>query len=322
MFLEIVLLIVGLGLLTKGADWLVNGSSDIATMFKVPPIYVGLTIVAFGTSLPELIVSLFAILSGKAGISLGNIIGSNIANIGLIIGLSALVFPLLVKKRTVQYEFPFMIILSFLLVILGNRNYIIQHPEFFYGKFAGIMFLLVFVIFLYYIFKSIQKGDKKDIDLTIKHKNPLWKNIVFIVLGIAGLFWGGQLFVNNASSIATRLGVSEIVIGLTIVSIGTSLPELFTSVVAAMKKHADIAVGNIVGSNIFNIGWVLGLVSVIKNVEVAPQTLYLDGMIMLLFTFVFYLFSAKSKKIHKYQGGILFFMYFAYISFVVIRSIN
>ena len=161
--LTIILLIVGLFLLVKGAGWLVDGASDTAAHLKVPPIYVGLTVVAFGTSLPELIVSLFAVLSGKFGISIGNIVGSNIANIGLIIGIAALICPLCVKRRTLQYEFPIMVIISFFLMVLGNKNYIHGTNEFYFGRVDGLIFLALFVIFLYYIYESIKhKGRAQD----------------------------------------------------------------------------------------------------------------------------------------------------------------
>ncbi len=319
LILTILLLILGLILLVKGADWLVDGASDIAAYLRVPPIYVGLTVVAFGTSLPELIVSLFAVLSGKPGISIGNIIGSNIANIGLVIGVAAMIYPLVVKRKTLQYEFPIMVILSFLLVILGNKNYIFNQNEFFFGKFDGMIFIGIFIVFLYYIYKSIKSRPKKELKHEYKKKNPMWKNIIFIILGPLMLFFGGNLFVNSSSDIARLFGVSEVIIGLTIVSIGTSLPELFTSAIAALKKHTDIAIGNIVGSNIFNIAWVLGLVSTIKNIAVDTTVIYIDSVIMMIFTLVFLLFAARSKQIKKSYGAILLVMYAAYITYLFMR---
>ena len=318
----IILLIVGLFLLVKGAGWLVEGASDTAAHLKVPPIYVGLTVVAFGTSLPELIVSLFAVLSGKFGISIGNIVGSNIANIGLVIGIAALMCPLCVKGRTLQYEFPIMVIVSFFLMVLGNKNYIHGTNEFYFGRVDGLIFLALFVIFLYYIYESIKKGDKStkaELKTKYKVKNKPWKNVVFLALGSLMLFFGGDLFVKASSEIARLFGVSEVIIGLTIVSIGTSLPELFTSVVAAMKKHVDIAVGNIVGSNIFNIAWVLGLVSTIKNLTVEPIVLQIDAVVMIFFALVFWFFAAKMKALKKWHGAVLLAMYAGYIILLVLR---
>lgn len=314
-------LIVSLILLVKGADWLVNGASDLAAYLKVPPIYVGLTVVAFGTSLPELVVSLFAALTGKPGISIGNIIGSNIANIGLIIGIAALIYPLVVKRKTLQYEFPIMVILSFILLILGNKNYIFGINEFYFGRFDGLIFLGIFIVFLYYIYKSIKSGkEKKEVESKYKHKNPVWKNILLLILGSSMLFFGGKFFVDSASNIARLFNISEVIIGLTIVSIGTSLPELFTTAIAAFKKQTDIAIGNIVGSNIFNIAWVLGLVSTIKNLAVDASVLYIDSMIMMFFTLLFLLFAAKSKKITRSYGAILLLFYVAYIAFLFTRA--
>jgi cation:H+ antiporter len=323
LLISISLLIVGLLLLVKGADWLVDGASDTAAHLKVPPIYVGLTVVAFGTSLPELIVSLIAVLTGRPGISIGNIVGSNIANIGLIIGIAALICNLAVKRRTLQYEFPIMVIISFFLMVLGNKNYVQGVNEFYFGRIDGLIFLTLFIIFLYYIYESIKKGDgkkKSELKSKYKAKNAIWKNIVFLILGSAMLFYGGKLFVDSSSEIARIFGVSEVLIGLTIVSIGTSLPELFTSVVAVLKKKVDIAVGNVVGSNIFNIAWVLGLVSFIKNITVEPVVIYLDAVIMILFALVFWFFAARMKEIKKWHGGVLLAMYASYIVFLFIRG--
>ncbi len=309
-------------MLIKGADWLVDGASDLAAYLKISPIYVGLTVVAFGTSLPELIVSLFAVLTGKPGISIGNIIGSNIANIGLVMGIAALIYPLAVQRKTITYEAPIMVILSFFLIILGNKNYIFGRNEFFFGKFDGVIFIGVFIIFLYYIYQSTKRGKdplKKEFEKKYKNKNPLWKNIIFLTTGSLMLFIGTKLFVESSSEIARLFGISEVVIGLTIVAIGTSLPELFAAAAAALKKQTDIAVGTIVGSNIFNIAWVLGLVSMIKDVKIAsPNVIYIDSMIMMLFTLVFLLFAAKSRKIKRPYGVILLAMYISYMAYLFI----
>lgn len=319
LWLSISLLILGGILLWKGADWLVDGAADIAAFFKVPPIYIGLTVVAFGTSLPELMVSLYAILTDKPNISIGNIIGSNIANIGLIIGITALIYPLIVKKRTITYEFPILIILSLLFPLLANKNYIWGRNEFYIGKPSGIVFLLIFSTFLYYIFKSVGKKDKKKEEKP-KNKNPFWKNIILILVGVIALYFGGNLFVDSSSDIARFFGVSELLIGLTIVSLGTSLPELFTSIVAALKKQADIAVGNIVGSNIFNIGWVLGLVGLVKNIQFEPKLAYVDSMVMIFFSLIFLLFAAKNKKIKRVHGAIFLILYLGYVAYLILRA--
>lgn len=325
--IAVLLLVGGLIGLWKGADWLVDGASDLGLHFNVSQIYIGLTVVAFGTSLPELIVSLFAILSDKPGISIGNIIGSNIANIGLIIGLSALIFPLAVKPMTIAYEFPMMIILSFLVVVLGNKQYIFLREEFYFGRFDGIIFIACFCVFLYYIYRSVKKGKDPTgaVDPEQKTEGPKFsrgKDVWLISLGIILLFAGGRAFVDSSSAIAEFFKVPEVLIGLTIVSIGTSLPELFTSVIAATKKRVDIAVGNIVGSNIFNIAWVLGIVSVIKDIKVDPELLYIDAMVMMIFTLIFHLFAAKSRMIKRSYGAVLLIGYAAYIGTLVISEMN
>ena len=323
--LSIFFFILGVFLLKKGADWLVTGSVDIGNYLRIQPIYIGLTVVAFGTSLPELFVSLFAVMTNRPGISIGNIIGSNIANIGLIIGITALAYPLAVKRRTIAYEFPMMIILSFSLVILGNKNYIFGRNSFYFGKFDGCVFLLIFVIFLFYLYKSVKSGKdlfemEQEIECTRKHKNPLWKNVVFILLGSGMLFFGGKTIVESSIDIARLLGISEVVIGLTIVSVGTSLPELATTLAAARKNHADLAIGNIIGSNLFNIAWVLGLVSLIRNIVVNAKVIYFDSVVMVLFTLVFFLFAAKSKKITRGYGAVLLAGYMVYIGFIIVTK--
>ncbi|MBD3163580.1 calcium/sodium antiporter [Candidatus Woesearchaeota archaeon] len=316
--IAVILLIFGGLLLWKGANWLVDGASDIASFFKVPPIYIGLTIVAFGTSLPELVVSLYAILTDKAGISIGNIIGSNIANIGLIVGLAAMVYPLAVKKKTLTYELPIMIILTFLFPILSNKNYIFRENKFYIGWFGAGIFLLCFAVFLYYVFKS---AGIKNKPAKPKNKNPMWKNITIVLLGSIMLYFGGNFFVDSSSSIARFFGISELLIGLTIVSIGTSMPELFTSVVAAFRHKAQIAVGNIVGSNIFNIGWVLGIVGLIRRIDFDAKLVYMDAMVMIGFALLFTLFAAKSKKIKRGYGAVLFLGYVSYIAYLILANI-
>ncbi|MCK5329342.1 MAG: calcium/sodium antiporter [Candidatus Latescibacteria bacterium] len=323
--LPVFFFILGAFLLAKGADWLVSGSVDVGYCLKIQPIYIGLTVVAFGTSLPELFVSLFAIATNRPGISIGNIIGSNIANIGLIIGITALAYPMAVKRRTIAYEFPMMIILSFLLVILGNKNYIFGRNSFYFGKSDGCVFILIFCIFLLYLYKSVKSGKdlfemEQEIEWVHKHKNPLWKNGLFILLGSVMLLIGGRTIVESGVDIARFFGIGEVVIGLTIVSVGTSLPELATTLAAARKDHADLAIGNIIGSNIFNIAWVLGLVSLIKNIVVSAKVIYFDSVVMVVFTLVFFLFAAKSKKITRGYGAVLLAGYILYIGFLVFAA--
>lgn len=314
----IALIVVGIALLAKGADFLVNGSTDLARFFRVSPLLIGLTVVAFGTSLPEFFVSMTAVLKGVYDIAVGNIIGSNISNIGLIIGISALIYPLAVKAKTLSHEFPFLVVSSFLFVILANDRYLFRKETLSIGWFDGIIFIFAAGLFLYYIYSSAkeQRSVMKEFAQEFKHKNPLWKNIVFIISGIIMLVAGGKLLVNSSTEIANYFGIGTRFVGLTIVAVGTSLPELFTCVVAALKKEADIALGNIVGSNIFNILFVFGATGIVKTITIGEKLLFIDSIIMIFFTLLFLLFATKSKKIKRYEGVILLMFYAGYIIFL------
>jgi len=313
----ILLIIISLALLVKGADYLVNGAADFASYLKVRPMLVGLTIVAFGTSLPELMISLFSGLSGSPDLSIGNIIGSNIFNIAAIVGISAVILSLSIKSRTLTYEFPFLIISTFLLLLLGNDLFIFQQTTFTLSRFDGILFLTVFSVFLYYIFWTAQQDRKNGHTLYKSSQNSRWKNGVLIVGGLAAVVAGGRLFTYAAIKFAQQLGVSEVFIGLTLAAIGTSLPELATSAVAAWKKEGDIAVGNIVGSNIFNILFVLGVVSLIKPLAVNPAILAVDGMVMAAVSLLFLLFAARYKRITRGEGVVLLLAYLLYFGWLV-----
>ena len=318
--LGIIIFILSLIILTKGADVLVDGSADLARFLKVSPILVGLTIVAFGTSLPEFIVSLFAVLSGSADLSVGNIVGSNIANIGLVLGISALFIPLVVKSTTLMYEFPFMLVSSFLFLLLANDSYLFGKSTFFIGRIDSLILLIIFAIFIIYVYRSLKhqrKEVKKEFAKEYKHLNPLWKNTLMICIGIIMLVVGGKLFVNSASDLAKLFGFSEAFIGVTIVALGTSLPELFTSAVAAYKKEASIAIGNIVGSNIFNILMVLGIVGLIKPIAINQSLLFFDGMIMIGITLLFLLFATIGKNLKRWEGAFLLLSYASYIGWLV-----
>jgi cation:H+ antiporter len=320
--LTIILILVSLFVLIKGADYLVRGASGLAHWLKVSPILVGLTVVAFGTSLPEFVVSLFSVLGGKADISLGNIIGSNIANIGLVLGFCSILTVLNVKSKTLTHEFPFMIVSTFLLLILATDHFIFATDKFSLGRVDGIIFLTMFIIFLYYIYLAMrqeQTGSVKQFKANMPKKNPVWKDVVNILGGIIGLVVGGKLFTTYATEIAMLIGASEAFIGLSIAALGTSLPELATSGVAAWKKHGDLAIGNIVGSNIFNILFVLGTVSLIKPFEVNPGVLAIDGMVMLAVTLLFLIFATSVKKIYRWEGIVLLLSYLAYFVFLVVR---
>jgi cation:H+ antiporter len=319
----ILMILVSLFVLVKGADYLVDGSSDLARLLKISPILVGLTIVAFGTSLPEFIVSLFSVFAGKADISIGNIVGSNIANIALVIGVCAIITQLKVKSKTLIHEYPFMIISSFLLLILASDLFIFGKNEFMLSRIDGMIFLTIFVFFMYYVFRSMKnsrKDVKKEFREEFQHKNSVWKNTLMIVGGIVALVVGGKLFIMFASQLSEIAGLSDSFIGLLIAALGTSLPELATSGVAAWKKQGDIAIGNIVGSNIFNVLFVLGSISLIKPITVNPVILQIDAMIMLFVTGLFLVFSTYGKKITRKEGIILLAIYLLYIASLIWRG--
>jgi len=303
LIIAIIILVFGVALLTKGADWLVDSSADIANYFKVPAIYVGLTIVAFGTSLPEFIVSMFAALNGQPGITLGNIVGSNIANVGLFIGITALIYPLITKKKTLKFEFPIMIVLSIVLFSLSFLGT--------YGKVAGAVLLVVFGAFLWYVFSSVKNKEAQKYEAA---QHSIMRNSIFVALSIVMLYFGGRWFIEGATVIAKLFGMSDVLIGLTVAAVGTSAPEIFTGVAAALKKHTDLIIGNVIGSNIFNIGWVLGIVALVKDIPLAKTVAFIDIPIMIGFSVLLYIFAMK--KITRTHGVVLLLLYLSYVVYL------
>lgn len=300
-FLQIILLFVGFAMLIKGADWFVDGSSGIATKFKIPQLVIGLTIVAMGTSAPEAAVSIAAALKGNADITIGNIVGSNILNILIILGISALITPLAVAKSTIKVEIPFMIVVTLLLLGMGYNGTI--------SLLEGIILLLVFLVYLGYLF-LLAKNDKNKDEENIKDVS-IWKALIWTVVGLVLIVYGSNVTVDAATKIAQIVGLSERFIGLTIVALGTSLPELFTSVSAARKGNADIAIGNIVGSNIFNILFVIGISSVIVPVPFANGFRF-DTIIAVAAAVLLLLCSLKDKKLKRWSGILMLLSYAAY----------
>lgn len=315
-----VLLIVGFALLIKGADFFVEGSSKIARLLKVPPMLVGLTIVAFGTSSPEATVSIIAAMEGNSAVSLGNVIGSNIFNITLVVGITAILNPLKVESETIRKEIPFTLLASVALWVVisdialqGAGANLITRSE-------GIILLLFFAIFLYYIFEVARNNRQNGNVDTGDTTGVTWgKNILFTIGGLAGIIFGGDLVVDNATDIALSIGMSETLVGLTIVAVGTSLPELITSITAALKKESEIALGNIVGSNIFNILLVIGASATISPLAVDGK-IFFDLIFMILFTFVLLIFSRSKYTISKKEGAILAVVYIAYLIYIIIRN--
>ncbi|WP_019155498.1 calcium/sodium antiporter [Robertmurraya massiliosenegalensis] len=316
-----ILLIIGFALLIKGADFFVEGSSNIAALLKIPPIIIGLTIVSFGTSSPEAAVSITAAMNGNAGVTLGNVIGSNIFNITFVIGVTAFLNPLKVENATIRKEIPFTLLASVALLILISDISLQFVGANSVTRGDGFILLLFFAIFMYYIFElALNSRDKELVVEEPGKKKGSWgKNILFTIGGLAGIIWGGDLVVDNATTIAYSLGMSETLVGLTIVAVGTSLPELITSVTAAYKKLSEIALGNIVGSNIFNILFVLGSSSAISPLPVDGK-LFTDTILMIGLTIVLFIFSRSNYRIGKIEGLIMALAYVVYMIFIIMRN--
>ena len=321
-FLSILLLIAGLCILLVGAEFLIKGASSISKKAGIPPIVIGLTIVAFGTSAPELLVNIFSALNGTTDLALGNVIGSNIANILLILGISALIIPLEVKKNTTWKEIPFAILAILAVYFLANDVLFDGSSINVIGRIDGLILLSFFTIFMYYTVELTRKGRLRNL-LTTEEKVKTYSNgiaALMTLVGLVALFLGGQLLVTQAIKLAQMAGLSEMFIGLTIVSVGTSLPELATSVLAARRGHADIAIGNVVGSNIFNIFWILGLTSTITSIPISPEANF-DIIIALFVTTGLFgaVFIGQKQKIDRWQGGLFLFTYVLYTIFLVFQ---
>lgn len=317
MAIQILLILVGFILLIKGADILVDGSSAIAKKLRVSEIVIGLTIVSIGTSMPELFVSTASALQGSSDISIGNVIGSNICNLLLILGLSTLIHPVKFQKQTKLIENPMLIILTVIFCVICNINQDISRIE-------AIILLVFFIAFLAYtIIMGRKSQDEEIIKISLEEtkKISVVKNLGFILLGIVGLKVGGDLVVNNAKLIATALNISEKIIGLTIVAIGTSLPELVTSVTAAIKGESDIAIGNIVGSNIFNLLFIIGVSAVITPITYNVSynfdmiILFIAMILMLIFPFI-----KPKDEMSRTNGAIFTVLYIIYMMILIFKK--
>lgn len=308
MILDIIVLIVGFVLLIKGADFLVVGASGIAEKFHIPPIVIGLTIVAFGTSAPEAAISISAGLKGVTGISIGNVLGSNIINILLILGITACIVPLKVEKNTIWREIPFTIGITVLLVVMGAIFGEV-------GFFTGCIFWILFIGFLVYLFRMAMKNQEEVVECPHK-RQPVWVLALVTVIGLAAIILGSNMTVDSASNIASRLGMSDRLIGLTIVAFGTSLPELVTSITAARKNNVDIAIGNIVGSNIFNILFVLGTTCLVTTVPYASKFL-IDGIVCIGAAVLLWLCVVKTKELKRWGGALFLICYAGYFIYLL-----
>lgn len=312
--LNFIYLVGGIALIIYGANWLVDGASSIAKKFGISDLVIGLTIVAFGTSAPELTVNIFSALKGSTDIAVGNVLGSNICNVLLILGTTTLISPIHVKKNTQWREIPFALLAAIVLAILTNDVFLDKAAGGnFVSRIDGLILLCFMSIFLVYTFEIAQ--HTADSSETVQSLPPA-KAILFIIGGLAGLFFGGQYLVEGAVNIAKLIGISEKVIGLTIIAIGTSLPELATSIVAARKGKGDMAIGNVIGSNIFNTFFILGTTATIYSLPISDSLSFdlmfnlVVGLLLFLATFVF-----SRNKIGKAEGGIFIVLYLSYLGY-------
>lgn len=302
---QFLFLVIGFVMLMKGADWFVDGASKIADKFGIPHLVIGLTIVAFGTSAPEAAVSISAALKGSVDLAISNVLGSNIMNVLLILGLASIIYPLAVKPSSIKIDIPFVFGISLLMLILGAMDGNI-------GRVDGIIFWILLLIYIVYMIKMAMKGQGEVEEVEEAGENDtVLKLLALIIIGGVLIVWGSNVTVDAATAIAQKFGMSERLIGLTIVAFGTSLPELVTSCVAASKKETDIAVGNIVGSNLFNILFVLGTTAVITPVAYVDAFLF-DNIVAVLVMVVLWLFVFKNKKLNRTGGIVMVVMYAAY----------
>ncbi len=315
------LLVVGFVILIAGADYLVKGASSIAKKLNISDLIIGLTVVSIGTSAPELSVNIMASLEGSAGMAIGNVVGSNIFNFLAIIGITALIRPINLKSSLIKIEIPYAILACAALlfvtadVLLDGNLGVINRSD-------GLILILFFSIFLYYIFLSAKKGEIKEKDAT-EHDTKtysVWISVIMIAGGLAALIFGGDIIVDHATILARQWGFSDNLIGLTILAVGTSLPELATSVVAALRGNSDIAIGNVVGSNIFNIFFILGISAVIFPLPVAPESI-IDGLVVTVATalVLFFAHRGKGQRIDKIEGIILIATYVGYVAYLLVR---
>lgn len=315
--LSVIILVIGFVLLVKGADFFVDGSGSLAKKFRVPVFIIGMTIVAMGTSAPECAVSISASLSGSNGMAISNVVGSNIFNLLVVCGMCALFQPLVIKKETMKKEFPFSVLAAVLLGIMGLIGMMVGHLD-------GIILVVIFILFLIWMVRSAKKtmqtGGNVDGEAEEIRDLPMWKCLLFIGIGLVAIVIGGQMVVNASETIARGLGLSETLIGLTICSIGTSLPELVTSVVAAKKNQAGMALGNVIGSNIFNILLVGGVASAISPIAMTMNNL-IDIVILIIVSLYMMVLVWKKQLLTRAGGVSLLVIYAAYMVYICVREV-
>lgn len=308
LIIQIGLLVIGFFMLVKGADYFVDGAAGIAIKFGIPQLVVGLTIVAMGTSAPEAAVSITGAMNGAADISVGNVVGSNILNILIILGITGFITSVAVQKSTLMIEMPFMMAITVVLIVLGMTGNEITF-------FEGVVLWVLFLVYLGYLYVLAKKGTNEE----ATEDRPVWKLLLFILVGGAVVVWGANISVNAATALAQAIGISEKFIGLTIVALGTSLPELVASVTAAKKGNADIAIGNIVGSNIFNILFVLGTSALITPIPYKASFL-VDGIIAVAAGVLLWVATIRKKELTRPWGIVMLLGYVAYFVYLLIQA--
>lgn len=308
---------LGFVFLIGGGNFLVDGASALANRYKISHLVIGLTIVAFGTSAPELFVNILASIQGNSGLAVGNILGSNISNVLLILGVSAIIYPLSVNRNTVWKEIPMNMLAGVVLFALANDQ-LINHENFsILQRSDGMILLCFFVVFLYYTFSIARQSHEDILEEPIKEISVL-RSVIYMLLGLIGLALGGDWIVDGAVHIAKSFGLDDATIGLSIVAIGTSLPELATSAVAASKKNTDIAIGNVMGSNLFNLFWVLGLSSFIKPLEMHANANRDIGLVIVSnLLLLIFLFIGHKNKLKRWQGVLFVMMYVVYLMAII-----
>lgn len=333
-FLNILFLIIGMALLIKGADFFVSGASAVAKRLKVPAIFVGLTIVALGTSLPELSVSIVSAISGNIDMSVGNIVGSNMFNMLVVIGCIAIVSSVPMNKSTNKIDFPFMIAITGVFVLFGFDKFLNGADENILSRSESIIFIILLALYLSILIFNANRTRKRKLkqEKYLQSKNveikpaedeikdmSVWKIVLYLILGLSAVVFGGECVATTAEYLAIKMGMSEALVGLTIVAFGTSLPELVTSIIAAKKGENDLALGNVVGSNIINISLILGTVGLISQAPVSTEILT-DMVILLVSTVVFVICCVQRAKISKWEGILFISMYLAYLTFAIVRN--
>lgn len=319
--LNILLLIGGLALILVGANGLTDGAAAVAKRFHISDLVIGLTIVAFGTSAPELVISVISALHGSAELAIGNVVGSNIFNVLVIVGCTALVLPIQIGEGTLSKEIPFVILASLVLFVCANDVMLDGAATNVIDRSDGLLLLAFFLIFMSYTFAIARSGTAEEAEGEKVKPMPVWKSTVYIVGGLAGLIFGGQFFVDGASGIARSLGVSESMIGLTLVAVGTSLPELATSIAAALKKKPGIAIGNVIGSNLFNIFFVLGCSATVFPLPMGKINNF-DLWVMIASAMLFWLVGwfFKKRTITRGEGGLLVVCYIVYTAYLIAKQ--